>query len=75
MNFEWKGLTACHLKAFLEMKLHISERTEGLCAHPMCTGVTTALTFSIVFWWGDILIFGGFIRTQKTGTIFPLGYN
>lgn len=24
--------------------------------------------------WGDILIFGGFTRTQKTDTIFPLGY-
>ena len=38
MNFEWKGLTGHHLKAFLEMKLHISERTEGPCAQPMCTG-------------------------------------
>lgn len=29
MSFEWKGLTASHLKAFLEMELYILQRTVG----------------------------------------------
>ena len=49
MNFEWQVLTACHLKTFLEMKLYISERTEGLCAQPRYTGSNNCIYFSIIF--------------------------